>query len=123
MYGEVSGSISISNAAGCSTVQEILDGGPCDRDGDGIPDNEDACPDSDLGNTVVVEGCDTYVDNELFENGCTISDLIMECAEGTDNHEKFVSCVAQLTNDLKKDGITGREKGAIQRCADQADIP
>jgi hypothetical protein len=32
--------------------------------------------------------------------------------------------VAHLTNDLKKDGfISGREKGAIQSCAAQADIP
>jgi hypothetical protein len=40
------------------------------------------------------------------------------------NHGQFVSCVSHMTNDLKKAGtITGQQKGAIQSCAAQADIP
>ena len=40
------------------------------------------------------------------------------------NHGQFVSCVAKLTNSLKKQGlITGAEKGEIQSCAAQADLP
>jgi len=54
----------------------------------------------------------------------TISDLIVACAEGARNHGKFVSCVSHLTNQLKKVGtITGQQKGAIQSCAAQANIP
>ena len=46
------------------------------------------------------------------------------CADDANNHGQFVSCVAQLTNFLKQQGIiTGQEKGAIQSCAAQADIP
>ena len=52
-----------------------------DTDGDGIPDDEDDCPFSDLSETVVIDGCDSGVQNVLFDDGCTISDLISQCAE------------------------------------------
>jgi len=101
-----------------------------DSDGDGIPDDEDQCPDSDLSPTVVIDSCDSGVDNMLFMgnkdfgNGCTIADLILEIAESAENHGGFVSGVAELTNDLQKDGIiTGKERSAIQRCVAQANIP
>jgi hypothetical protein len=95
-----------------------------DTDGDGIPDDEDACPFSDLSNTVVIDGCDSGVDNVLFDDGCTILDLIWQCAEDAKNHGQFVSTVAHVLKDLKKDGtISGEEKGAIQICAEGADIP
>ena len=74
--------------------------------------------------TVVIGGCNTGVKNQLFDGGCTISDRIAECAKGARNHGKFVSCVADLTNRLRSEGIiTGKEKGAIQSCAAQANIP
>ncbi|MDH3602705.1 MAG: thrombospondin type 3 repeat-containing protein, partial [Candidatus Tectomicrobia bacterium] len=100
-----------------------------DNDNDGVPNDEDNCPNSDLRPTVIIDGCDSGVANTLFidepfGNGCTISDLISRCTEGVSNHGQFVSCVAHLTNDLKKAGIiTGQEKGAIQSCAAQANIP
>ena len=97
---------------------------PADSDGDGVPDNVDKCPSSDLGTTVVIDNCETAVQNHLLEDGCTMSDLIAECATGAKNHGKFVSCVSHLTNDWKKQKlISGKEKGAIQSCAAQADIP
>jgi hypothetical protein len=95
-----------------------------DSDGDGVPDAEDGCPDSDLSPTVAIEGCDSGVSNTLSPSGCTISDLVTECTEDAGNHGGFVNCVADLTNDLRNAGIiTGGQKGAIQRCAAQADIP
>jgi hypothetical protein len=95
-----------------------------DQDGDGILDDADACPASILATTVVIDGCDSRVANHLNGEGCSISDNIAACAEGATNHGKFVSCVSKLTNDLKKAGIiSGSEKGAIQSCAAQADIP
>ena len=45
-----------------------------DTDGDGVGDNADACDTSDLSLTVVVDGTDTFVLNELFDDGCTITD-------------------------------------------------
>lgn len=96
-----------------------------DADGDGVPDDVDACFDSDLSQTVVIDGCDSSVANMLFDDGCTIADLIDELASSASNHGDFVSAVAHLTNDLKKDGvISGEEKGMIQSCgAEQAGIP
>ena len=95
-----------------------------DSDGDGIADDDDECPDSDLNATVVIDGCDSKVTNTLFAGGCTISDLVAACAEGASRHGQFVSCVARMAGDLKSAGIiTGQQRGAIQACADQADIP
>jgi hypothetical protein len=105
------------------TVVVGLGGAPCDSDGDGIIDDLDACPHSDLSATVVIQGCDSGVPNTLFANGCTISDLIGHCAANAANHGKFVSCVAELTNTLKAEGaITAKQKGAIQSCAAKSSI-
>ena len=73
---------------------------------------------------VIIDGCDTGVTDQGLDGGSTISDKIAECAAGAGNHGQFTSCVAHLTNDLKRAGIiTGQEKGAIESCAAQADIP
>ena len=89
-----------------------------DSDGDGIPDDEDACPDSIMGETVVIGECDSGVANILFEGGCTLSDLLQEISDASDNHGQFVSGVSKLSNRLKKEGIlNGKEKGAIVSCA------
>ena len=83
-----------------------------------------ALEESDLSPTVVIDGCDSEVANILLPTGCSLSDEIAMCAASAGNHGKFVSCVSHMTNDLKKDGIiTGKEKGAIQSCAAQANIP
>ena len=106
------------------TVVVGLGGAVCpDSDGDGITDDLDACPLSDLSLTVVIGGCDSGVPNTLFANGCTIADLIAHCAANASNHGQFVSCVAELTNTLKANGaITGKQKGAIQSCAAKSSI-
>ena len=73
---------------------------------------------------MIIDGCDSGVENFLDENGCTVSDLIEEIANNTNNHGQFVSDVAHLLNELKKAGlIKGKEKGAIQSCAAMANIP
>lgn len=95
-----------------------------DRDGDGISDDRDACPDSDLLANVVIDSCDSGVDNTLFSDGCTIADLVQECADNAINHGKFSSCVTHLTNELgTNDVLSTSERGSIQSCAAQADIP
>ncbi len=95
-----------------------------DADLDGVPDDADCSPNSDLRPTVVVGTCDSGVPNTFFTNGCTIADLIAKCAAGAGNHGRFTSCVAHLTNDLKSAGIiSGGQKGAIQSCAGSASIP
>ena len=72
---------------------------------------------------IVIDGCDTGVVDQVLPDGSTISGRIAECAKNASNHGKFVSCVADLTNGLKKLGvITGEQKGAIQSCAGQSSI-
>ncbi len=95
-----------------------------DSDGDGIVDQDDSCPISSLEPMVTIDGCNPNVDNVLVNNGCTMNDFIAQCADGAKNHGQFVSCIAHLTNDWKKAGlISGQEKGKIQKCAAQVDIP
>ena len=74
--------------------------------------------------TVVIDGCDSGAPNVLLDPKTILSGVIVECGALAENHGDFVSCVAKVTNTLKKAGlISGREKGAIQSCAAQANIP
>lgn len=98
--------------------------GKVDTDGDGVPDEEDACPDSDFTGTIVIDGCETDVVNELLDGGCTMADRVGQCANAGVNNALFVCCVAHLTNEWKASRlIAGADKGAIQSCAAQADGP
>jgi hypothetical protein len=95
-----------------------------DADLDGQADDVDCEPNSNLGPTVVVGGCDSGVPNVMFVGGCTLSDLINHIGATSSNHGQFTSSVADLLNNLKKAGIiTGAQKGTIQSCAAGASIP
>ena len=94
-----------------------------DTDGDGIQDDKDRQPYSDLSPTVMVESCDSGVTNTLFEDGCTIADLLVFCADDAKNHGSFNSCVAGVTRDLKKAGeIRDSDAGMLQTCAAHSGI-
>lgn len=97
---------------------------PADTDGDGLPDDEDACPESDLAATVIADGCVTSAANQPLGGGCTMNDRLLECATGIENHGDYVGCIVHLTRIWKQDGlISGREGGEIKSCAGQADEP
>ena len=106
---------------------EFCVGGDCvpvDSDGDGVPDVEDDCPESDLNPTIVIDDCETGVENQLLDDGCTMADLITQCAEDAVDHGAFVRCVSNLTNLWKcRKIINGGEKGAIMSCAAQSSLP
>jgi hypothetical protein len=105
------------------TRQEMIDIGWF-SDGDGVPDGRDLCIGSDPSATVVIDGCNSGVPNSALGGGCKITDLIEGCADAARNHGQFVACVSLAANGLKASGtITGSQKGAIQSCAAQADIP
>ena len=79
---------------------------------------------------VLVAGfdCETVVENYDFMDGCSMSDLIDQCAENAEEtifaHGRFVSCVAHLTNEWRKEGLIDfKEKAAIQRCAARSNLP
>ena len=89
-------------------LQDVL--APLDSDGDGVNDDDDACPDSDLCDTIVIGGVDTGVDNDLLGDGCSLADLIdAVLADNPSTAE-----VVQFLVALKKEGlIAGKDMGAI----------
>ena len=121
-------------------VQEDFDidgkGDACDEDddNDGILDDDDDCPnfnpDTESELDIIIDGCETDVENYNLGNGCLMSALIDQCEEDAKEqaifvHGSFVSCVARLTNEWKRDEefITRKEKAAIQKCAAQSKLP
>ena len=105
---------------------------PPDGDGDGVPDAEDDCPDSDLRESVWVGDCDTGVPNLIDgaivnADGCSLADLIHhqleEAAANADNHGRLVSAMTRSLHTLVADGLIARNQvGAIMRCVAQADF-
>lgn len=92
-----------------------------DADLDGAADEADCDPTSDLSPTVSISGCDTGVANTLFDNGCTLSDLVQRVRDGAKNHGQFVSGVNHLTQALMGNGtITKAQRDAIHSCAARA---
>jgi hypothetical protein len=130
----------LSNALGTSVEVEwvgtvpylVLCGSDPDSDGDGIPDDDDACPDSDLGPSIVIGSIDTGVANlwmgdQTDEDGCSLADHIA-CAlrigavasvdsvkAGFGIQGQFRASMAQYFESLVILGIiTGAEKDLLQ---------
>lgn len=94
---------------------------PLDNDGDGVNNDVDAYPDSDMRPTVSVGVCTTTVGNQVLPNGATFNDLLATAAAGATNHGELVSAVTQLANAWKSAGlISGRDHGAITSCVARA---
>ncbi len=88
-----------------------------DADGDGIIDGQDACGQSQLTDTIIVDWCDTGVTNHLFDDGCTMADLVAECQLDARNHGGVVSCVSARARQWRDAGlINGEEVGRIVSC-------
>lgn len=97
-----------------------------DSDGDGVPDAQDECPNSDIRATVIVDGCDSGVGNGLLTEpaGCTITDQILNLAVTAQSHGQFVSQVDKFLMELQKAEILeSNEKNAIKDCAAQSTLP
>jgi len=95
-----------------------------DDDGDGVLDADDLCPNSDVGETLVIDKCDTGIPNDVSDDGCTRADAVVACAEEARNQGQFVQCVAHLANGWKRSGtIANTDHGRIMRCTARADIP
>jgi len=97
-----------------------------DSDGDGVPDAQDQCPNSDIRPAVIVDSCDSGVVNALLTEpaGCTITDEILNLAVDAKSHGQFVSQVDKFLLELQKGGILeANEKNAIKDCASQSTLP
>jgi hypothetical protein len=74
-----------------------------DADHDGVPDNVDQCPNSDLRPKVDVDEAGpgvTSINNTVNASGCSIQDQVNQCANGVRTHGQYVSCIAHLANSL-----------------------
>ena len=79
------------------------------------------CGDGEEEN-ITIGDCDTGVKDFAIDDSSLCEEISM-CAENARNRGQFVSCVSRLTNDLRKDGLLGRnEIGKIVRCAAKLDI-
>ena len=88
-----------------------------DEDDDGVCDAEDACPESNMADTIVIGTCDSGVANLVLDDGCTMADRITDCASDESNLSSVMLCVMQLTRDWESDElITDAEKRKIQGC-------
>jgi len=120
-----------SRVLGASEVLAIFTAGRAgkctervDADGDGILNTQDACPNSELSDTVGLAECESEISNPLFPSGCSLTDLLLECVLGARRHRQFVQCVNQLTNTMQRlNMLTDPQRDALQACAAQADLP
>ena len=72
---------------------------------------------------LIIEGCNTGVPDQTYQSK-KLSEWINSCANDSSSHGEFVSCVADLCNILKKNGlISGKNMGSIVSCAAEANIP
>ena len=84
---------------------------PTDIDSDGVTDEVDACQESDLTPTVVVEGCDSGVDNVLFDDGCSLADLVYDALA--------IGSEEALLDDLEdQHHLTDDESEAVEDCTE-----
>jgi len=63
------------------------------------PPGPDACPDSDLRDTVILGTADSQVENRDTGNGCTINDVIDDESDYSSN-DQFVTYVRAVTQEL-----------------------
>ncbi|AJE43219.1 DUF1080 domain-containing protein [Streptomyces nodosus] len=85
-------------------------------------DAKAGCPAPDARPTVTLLDTDTGVANHRAGGGCTVNDLIDDEASWP-NHGKFVSHVAAVVGDLRRQGVlNNRESSAISKAAAQSKI-
>ena len=72
--------------------------------------------------TIIIDGRDTGIDDFVYD-GKLVSKHLDEFAADAKNHGGYVSCVAKLTNELKKAGLlTDSRKDVIMSCAAKSNI-
>ncbi|MBK1825758.1 FG-GAP-like repeat-containing protein [Haloferula rosea] len=94
-----------------------------DSDGDGVPDSEDANPNSNTTPTIELFGSDTGVENRLDENGITLTDRFdsLPTPEELGNQGRFVTRFVDLIKDLEgADLISAAEARAIRKAGIKA---
>jgi predicted extracellular nuclease len=89
-----------------------------DRDGDGRTDARDACPDTPPGPTIVWNGCDTGVPEQLDATGCSQGDRIRSIGARAPRRGGAASLLRHwLIERLAHGALSARECKAILACA------
>ncbi|MBI1177209.1 hypothetical protein GC207_07190 [bacterium] len=101
-----------------------------DTDGDGVPDDVDTCPESDLRPTVFIREIDTGIPNlidgqPVNADGCSLADLVAavidDAAANARNHGEFIRAVARGLQVLRTQGLLpSRWLGHFQECASRS---
>ena len=88
-----------------------------DGDGDGRTDARDACPETQLGPTVVWDGCDSGVPEQIDASGCSLGDRLGAIAAAPAHRGSRVSALRRALIDYFADGtLSARECVAILAC-------
>jgi hypothetical protein len=97
-----------------------------DSDGDGVMDEADACPMSDLRSTIWVKTIDTGIPNQIAglavdADGCSLADhlarLMERAAEQSNNHGQYVRTVSHGLREFLAEGwIPQAVHGRILNC-------
>ncbi|XXF81423.1 hypothetical protein P2318_17205 [Myxococcaceae bacterium GXIMD 01537] len=91
-----------------------------DRDGDGVPDASDHCPNSDLRPTVAMgeKVCPSNITNVVQADGSTFNDRLALCARGSQGD--FGRCVDKWARKWTEAGLlTAMEQEALRQCSAQ----
>lgn len=90
-----------------------------DSDGDGIPDDEDAVPESIVDPVVMIGGEDSGVENRIDEDGVSLADRLDSAGtpEELGNAGRYVSGFNQLLRDLETSGLISRDEARALRLA------
>ncbi|MGH7338789.1 MAG: endonuclease/exonuclease/phosphatase family protein, partial [Myxococcota bacterium] len=88
-----------------------------DGDGDGRTDARDACPETELGPTVVWDGCVSGVPEQIDASGCSLADRLGAIAAAPAGRNSPVSAVRRALRHYSADGtLAPRERVAILAC-------
>ena len=84
-----------------------------DSDGDGVNNDDDLCPDTDVGSLIDTNGCSGP---QVVESDCPVTGDYK-------NHGKYMSCVSSASGDAQDSGLlTNKERSAIVSAAAKSDV-
>ena len=83
-----------------------------DRDGDGVADDDDSCPDSVPGSLVTLADCPTEAANVLYADGCSLEELV-NASLSRDGRDGLID----FMKNLRKGGqLPKADQKSIKKC-------
>jgi predicted extracellular nuclease len=89
-----------------------------DTDADGLTDSRDACPNSVLHATLMIDECDSRVPESLDEAGCNLTDELLMLRDDVPSHGSWMQAVrGWLGSKIRQRELSIRDRGHILACA------